>query len=139
MPLHSKGKPEGSHLPLAFLFCSSGVAAQVIWLCNFPDWEKRNKNSRHRIVLTELGEVSKHIQRSMTNRYLTRTAVPALRTLGYYYMRQRAPEPKAMKSRCYLWPRCIDRKVRQVCGSCSDKMCGGHSTQNLLCDYCLDE
>ncbi len=45
--------------PLALFFNMldvSGVSAQVIWLCNFPDWEKRNKNSRCRIVLTELGE-----------------------------------------------------------------------------------
>ncbi len=52
--------------PLALFFNTldvSGVAAQVIWFCNFPDREERNKNSRCRIVLTELGEalVSKHI------------------------------------------------------------------------------
>ena len=53
---------------------------------------------------TELGEalVSKHTQSRMANKkYLPRTAIAALRTLGYYDMREKAPEPKAVKSRCY--------------------------------------
>ncbi len=130
--------------PLALFFNMldvSWVAAQVIWHCNFPDWEK-HKNSRRRIFLTELvgALVSKHIQRRMANsKDLTRTAISALRTLGFHDMREKAPEPKAVKSRCYLYPRGIDHNVRQVCRSRSNKVCGEHSTKNLLCDDCLDE
>ena len=118
----------------------SGIAAYVVWLCNFPNWRIQKGRSRRRYFLQALGEslVNDLLQQRLQNpKALQKGVKSAFVDLGMLEIRQNAAaRPPALKKRCYLCPREADRKIRQCCTTCGNNVCKDHSTPSVCCNEC---
>jgi hypothetical protein len=118
----------------------SGVAAFVIWIANYPDWQIKRHASRRRKFIVELGTslVDEQIKRRLQNpSQIRKQSRRALRLLGYVDDHQPRTAQPAGKKRCYLCPREVDRKTRTHCDDCGNNVCQEHSSTSTFCDECL--
>jgi len=124
-----------------FMLDVGAIALFVIWIANYPDWEKLRCASRRGRFLVKLGtdlvedEINRRLQRP---RALRKHSKAALRTLEYLNPQKEAHRGQpAEKKRCYLCPRDQDRKTRTSCTNCGNRVCQEHLTMSTVCDECL--
>ncbi len=112
------------------------VAGMVIWLSNFPDWEKKSCGRKRRKYLVELGEslIQDQIERRLESDKIATCTEEALVTLGYLDPFQKVQPQPLQKGRCHLCPRITDRKVKQSCKMCGLHVCTEHS--EVCCIKC---
>ena len=128
-------KRKTSRWPLVLFYNmidTAGIAAFIIWLCNFPQWEAKVHN-RRRLFLMQLGQslVKEHVQRRASDtRKLKKAPIQALVTLGYLDPHEKAKNvTDGHRMRCYMCPRSSDRKYARSCNDCGAKVCPAHSNE----------
>ncbi len=110
----------------------ASVAGMVIWLCNYPNWQKQACGRKRRKYLIELGEslIQDQIERRVQSENIGTCDQQPLISI---YSVQAQP---GHKGRCHLCPRSIDRKVRRCCKICGHYVCQDHRTEEICCGKC---
>ena len=122
---------------------AGAVAAFIVWLGNFPQWNISEGKRRRRLFLVKLPNqlVLPYIRR----RALTPTLQAQIRNdmkmvgvdLPLPTQQAQGHTSAAKRKRCLLCPHGFDNKVRLTCNSCKHPVCPAHSVQQVLCDDCF--
>lgn len=123
-----------------------GIAAKVIWLNLYPNWNIKKTNIRRKLFLKDLVQemVVPNIQRRSA-KYLNRAAVSGISEVLDHASTsmeiERLPEtPKSdIRRRCHMCPSKKCRVSKQCCSLCEKNICTEHSTKMIICKNCINK
>lgn len=122
-----------------------GIAAMVVWLNLYPEWNKSKINLRRKLFLKNLVEdlVTPQIERRSKSR-LAKTTITTidwiLRNPSKSSQAQDVSETIAkIRRRCHMCPAKISRMSMQCCGECGENICNEHSEQAIVCKKCINK
>jgi len=137
-----------------FLNCLdvAGVAAFVIWMSKYPEWELSKKHKR-RLFLKSVAEslIEPQVQRRASLPGLHSSMRTAIGLAGFHVAPPApgraagggavaaAVPPTAQRARCYMCPTHPGRKQKQTCDRCKKNVCNEHSQKEIsvVCNNCI--
>jgi hypothetical protein len=136
-------KRKTNRWPLLFLYnlidvC--GIAAFVVYMNLYPDWNKNKPRLRRKLFLKDIAMnmVQAQIKRR-SNKGLSRRLVATISDVMRNSENTQNTHPvKHTKSRkrCHMCPSKISRFSPQCCSSCGLNICKEHSEKRVICKMC---